>query len=99
MTGCSFHETVIDAPGHGDRPRPAHDEQEIADLYRARPAGRPSGREGTTLTDTQLEHGSPRRGLIDERDGSGNRSPAACVTSTGAPQGRRVAGRAPDLGG
>ena len=29
VTGCGFHVAVIDAPGHGDRPRTAHDEQEI----------------------------------------------------------------------
>ncbi|MGC0338812.1 alpha/beta hydrolase [Streptomyces sp. SLBN-8D4] len=38
-----FHVAVIDAPGHGDRPRTAHDEQEIAELYRARAAGEPEG--------------------------------------------------------
>jgi cephalosporin-C deacetylase-like acetyl esterase len=43
VTGCGFHVAVIDAPGHGDRPRTAHDEQEIAALYRARSAGEPEG--------------------------------------------------------
>ena len=43
VTGCGFHVAVIDAPGHGDRPRTAHDEQEIAELYRARSAGEPEG--------------------------------------------------------
>ncbi|MEU9789037.1 alpha/beta hydrolase [Streptomyces sparsogenes] len=38
-----FHVAVIDAPGHGDRPRTAYDEQEIAALYRARAAGEPEG--------------------------------------------------------
>ncbi|MEU6480335.1 alpha/beta hydrolase [Streptomyces sp. NPDC047017] len=38
-----FHVAVIDAPGHGDRPRTAHDEREIAALYRAREAGEPEG--------------------------------------------------------
>jgi hypothetical protein len=38
VTGCGFHVAVIDVPGHGDRPRTAHDEQEIAALYRARAA-------------------------------------------------------------
>ncbi|MGW5667191.1 alpha/beta hydrolase [Micromonospora sp. NPDC003776] len=42
-TGCGYHVAVIDAPGHGDRPRTAHDEQEIAELYRAREAGEPEG--------------------------------------------------------
>jgi pimeloyl-ACP methyl ester carboxylesterase len=41
--GCGFHVAVLDAPGHGDRPRTAHDEQEIAELYRARAAGEPEG--------------------------------------------------------
>jgi pimeloyl-ACP methyl ester carboxylesterase len=43
VTGCGFHVAAIDAPGHGDRPRTAHDEQEIAALYRARAAGEPEG--------------------------------------------------------
>jgi pimeloyl-ACP methyl ester carboxylesterase len=43
VTGCGFHVAVIDAPGHGDRPRSAHDEQEIAELFRARAAGEPEG--------------------------------------------------------
>jgi pimeloyl-ACP methyl ester carboxylesterase len=43
VTGCGFHVAVIDAPGHGDRPRTAYDEQEIAALYRARAAGEPEG--------------------------------------------------------
>jgi dienelactone hydrolase len=43
VTGGGFHVAVIDAPGHGGRPRTAHDEQEIAELYRARAAGEPEG--------------------------------------------------------
>jgi dienelactone hydrolase len=43
VTGGGFHVAVIDAPGHGDRPRTAHDEQEIAALFRAREAGEPEG--------------------------------------------------------
>jgi len=43
VTGCGFHVAAIDAPGHGDRPRTAHDEQEIAALYQARAAGGPEG--------------------------------------------------------
>ena len=43
VTGCGFHVAVIDAPGHGDRARTAHDEQEIAELFRARAAGEPEG--------------------------------------------------------
>ncbi|MDQ0585399.1 alpha/beta hydrolase [Streptomyces rishiriensis] len=43
VTGCGFHAAVIDAPGHGDRPRTAHDEQEIAELRRAQAAGEPEG--------------------------------------------------------
>ncbi|MFF3518394.1 alpha/beta hydrolase [Streptomyces sp. NPDC002573] len=43
VTGCGFHVAGIDAPGHGDRPRTAHDEQEIAALFRAREAGEPEG--------------------------------------------------------
>ncbi|MFD5190113.1 alpha/beta hydrolase [Streptomyces sp. NPDC058357] len=41
VTGCGFHAAVIDAPGHGDRPRSAQDEQEIAELRRAQTAGEP----------------------------------------------------------
>ncbi|GAA0416707.1 alpha/beta hydrolase [Streptomyces luteireticuli] len=43
VTGCGFHAAVIDAPGHGDRPRTAHDEQEIAELRKAQAAGGPEG--------------------------------------------------------
>ena len=43
VTGCGFHVAVIDAPGHGDRPRTAHDEAEIAELSRARSADQPIG--------------------------------------------------------
>jgi pimeloyl-ACP methyl ester carboxylesterase len=43
LTARGFHVAVIDAPGHGDRPRTAYDEQEIAELYRAREAGEPEG--------------------------------------------------------
>ncbi|MFB6805978.1 alpha/beta hydrolase [Streptomyces sp. NPDC056387] len=43
VTGCGFHAAVIDAPGHGDRPRSAHDEQAIAELRRAQAAGEPEG--------------------------------------------------------
>ncbi|MEU7067817.1 alpha/beta hydrolase [Streptomyces sp. NPDC046161] len=43
VSGCGFHVAVIDAPGHGDRPRTAHDEAEIAELFRARAAGEPEG--------------------------------------------------------
>ncbi|HEY3686444.1 MAG TPA: alpha/beta hydrolase [Streptosporangiaceae bacterium] len=43
VAGCGFHAAVIDAPGHGDRPRTAHDDAEVADLFRARAAGEPEG--------------------------------------------------------
>ncbi|MGW7528935.1 alpha/beta hydrolase [Streptomyces sp. NPDC054783] len=43
VSGCGFHVACIDAPGHGDRPRTAHDEQEIAELFRVRAAGEPEG--------------------------------------------------------
>ncbi|MFD6274832.1 alpha/beta hydrolase family protein [Streptomyces sp. NPDC060209] len=43
VTGCGFHVAVIDAPGHGDRPRSAHDEQEIAELRNAQAAGEAEG--------------------------------------------------------
>ncbi|MFF0049090.1 alpha/beta hydrolase [Streptomyces sp. NPDC005498] len=43
VTGCGFHVAVIDAPGHGDRSRTAHDEAVIAELFRARAAGEPQG--------------------------------------------------------
>ncbi|MFC1437491.1 alpha/beta hydrolase [Streptacidiphilus sp. N1-10] len=43
VNGCGFHVAVLDAPGHGDRPRTAHDEAEVADLFRARAAGEPEG--------------------------------------------------------
>jgi pimeloyl-ACP methyl ester carboxylesterase len=43
ITHCGFHVAAIDAPGHGGRPRTAHDEQEIAAMLRARAAGEPEG--------------------------------------------------------
>jgi cephalosporin-C deacetylase-like acetyl esterase len=43
VTGCGFHAAAIDAPGHGGRPRTAHDEQEIAAMQRAMAAGEPVG--------------------------------------------------------
>ncbi len=39
LTACGFHVVVIDAPGHGDRPRTAHDEQDIAELRKAQATG------------------------------------------------------------
>ncbi|XVU21498.1 hypothetical protein ACQPZJ_30020 [Actinoplanes sp. CA-054009] len=41
--GAACAVAVLDAPGHGDRPRTPHDEQEIAALFRAREAGDPEG--------------------------------------------------------
>ena len=43
VTGGGFHVAVIDAPGHGDRPRTAYDDQEVAALRKAREAGEPEG--------------------------------------------------------
>ncbi|RKT18613.1 dienelactone hydrolase [Streptomyces sp. 1114.5] len=43
VAGSGYHVAVLDAPGHGDRPRTAHDEAEIAELFRARAAGEPEG--------------------------------------------------------
>ena len=43
VTSCRFHVAAIDAPGHGDRPRPPCDEQEIAALLAAKAAGEPEG--------------------------------------------------------
>ncbi|GAA1985727.1 alpha/beta hydrolase [Kitasatospora viridis] len=43
IDGCGFHVAVLDAPGHGDRPRTEHDEAEIAALFAARAAGEPEG--------------------------------------------------------
>ena len=41
--GCGFHVAVIDAPGHGDRPRTALDEHDVAELRAAQAAGEPQG--------------------------------------------------------
>ncbi|SNT64397.1 Dienelactone hydrolase [Asanoa hainanensis] len=43
LVAAGFHVAVVDAPGHGDRPRTDHDEREIAELFRARAAGEPEG--------------------------------------------------------
>ncbi len=39
VTACGFTVAAIDAPGHGDRPRTAEDEQARADLQQAAAAG------------------------------------------------------------
>ncbi|MFF0712101.1 alpha/beta hydrolase [Streptomyces bauhiniae] len=41
VTRYGFHAAVLDAPGHGDRPRSAQDEQDVAELRRAQAAGAP----------------------------------------------------------
>jgi alpha-beta hydrolase superfamily lysophospholipase len=41
VTACGFTVVAIDAPGHGDRPRSARDEQWVAALRQARAAGEP----------------------------------------------------------
>jgi pimeloyl-ACP methyl ester carboxylesterase len=43
VTGCGFHAAAIDAPGHGDRPRTAEDEEQVAVLRQAQAAGGPIG--------------------------------------------------------
>ncbi|MFG1782489.1 alpha/beta hydrolase [Rhodococcus oryzae] len=43
VTACGFHVAALDAPGHGDRPRTAADEQHIAVLRQAQAAGEPLG--------------------------------------------------------
>ncbi|MFI2607821.1 alpha/beta hydrolase [Kitasatospora sp. NPDC018619] len=43
VNGCGFHVAVIDAPGHGERPRSAQDEADVAELRRAQAAGAPLG--------------------------------------------------------
>ncbi|MGW6376020.1 alpha/beta hydrolase family protein [Rhodococcus sp. NPDC055112] len=41
VAACGFNVAAIDAPGHGDRPRTAADEQHIALLRQAQAAGEP----------------------------------------------------------
>ena len=43
VTGCGFAAAAIDMPGHGDRPRMAEDEQQVAAMRQARAAGAPLG--------------------------------------------------------
>jgi pimeloyl-ACP methyl ester carboxylesterase len=43
VTNCGFAVAAIDAPGHGDRPRTAADEEHIAGLRKAQAAGDPLG--------------------------------------------------------
>jgi pimeloyl-ACP methyl ester carboxylesterase len=43
VAGLGFHVAVVDSPGHGDRPRTAHDEEQVATLLKARAAGEPEG--------------------------------------------------------
>ncbi|MEV4238289.1 MULTISPECIES: alpha/beta hydrolase [unclassified Nocardia] len=41
VTSCGFHVAALDAPGHGDRPRTATDEQHVTALRQAQAAGEP----------------------------------------------------------
>ena len=43
VTTCGFTVAAIDAPGHGDRPRNARDQEWVADLRRAQAAREPIG--------------------------------------------------------
>ncbi|CAK7282753.1 alpha/beta hydrolase [Streptomyces sp. RM1] len=43
VTAGGFHVAVIDAPGHGERPRTPTDEREVAALRRAQETGEPVG--------------------------------------------------------
>lgn len=43
VTRCGFNVAAIDAPGHGDRPRTAIDDREIAAMQRAMASGEPVG--------------------------------------------------------
>ncbi|WP_153815459.1 alpha/beta hydrolase [Streptomyces sp. SUK 48] len=43
VNGYGLHAAAIDAPGHGDRLRTAHDERDIAALREAQAAGAPEG--------------------------------------------------------
>ncbi|WP_433521149.1 alpha/beta hydrolase [Nocardia pseudovaccinii] len=43
VTACGFHVAALDAPGHGDRPRTATDERQVAALRQAQAAGEPIG--------------------------------------------------------
>ncbi|MGA5822048.1 alpha/beta hydrolase [Kitasatospora sp. NPDC094028] len=43
VLGCGYHVAVLDAPGHGDRPRDEHDEAEIAVMQEAMATGEPVG--------------------------------------------------------
>ncbi|MBP1161967.1 alpha/beta hydrolase [Rhodococcus sp. PvR099] len=43
VRACGFHVAALDAPGHGERPRTAADEQHIAVLRQAQAAGEPLG--------------------------------------------------------
>lgn len=43
LVAAGFTVACIDAPGHGDRPRTAHDEREIAVMTETMAAGRPVG--------------------------------------------------------
>jgi hypothetical protein len=43
VTACGFAAAAIDAPGHGDRPRTAADERQVAAITQGRAAGEPLG--------------------------------------------------------
>ncbi|MEW2516852.1 alpha/beta hydrolase [Actinacidiphila alni] len=70
VDGCGFHVAVIDAPGHGDRPRTAHDEREIAVMRRAMATGEPVGPVVVRYNAHLAEHAVPEwRATLDALQG------------------------------
>jgi pimeloyl-ACP methyl ester carboxylesterase len=66
VRGCGYHVAVLDAPGHGDRPRTEHDEREVAALFAARAAGEPEGPIVVRYNDHLAELAVPEyRALLD----------------------------------
>ncbi|WP_018544046.1 alpha/beta hydrolase [Streptomyces sp. LaPpAH-108] len=83
VRACGFHVAVIDAPGHGDRPRDERDERDIAELRRAQAAGEPEAPVVVPYNARLAEAAVPEyRALLDalqELPGIGTEGPVGYV--------------------
>ena len=81
VTAFGYTVAAIDAPGHGDRPRTAHDEQARADLRQAFAAGDTelvksvSARYGTSLAERAVPEWQATLDALQELPGIGTQAP------------------------
>lgn len=59
VTACGYSAASIDAPGHGDRPRPERDRRWVADMMAAREAGESIGPIVAAYNGSLAERGVP----------------------------------------